>query len=147
MAGVMWEAVKEHVVSQAPAVIGSSVRVYDGPVATGENPASYLTVGHAPSSTEESAGSFTQDVGPDGYDAAESGTVICELAATTGSTDVPSVFATFAAIAAWIQADMTLGGVLTDDATCTAAANVVQAQTRAGAVQRLLITISYTTRL
>ena len=65
----------------------------------------------------------------------------------TGSDDVPSVFATFDAIAAWIQADMTLAGVLSPNATCTASANVVQAQTRAGAVQRLLLTISYTTRL
>lgn len=130
-----------------PAVVGPSVKVYDGPVVTGENPPSYLTVGHVPSASETGAGTFTQDVGPDGYSASESGTVACELAASTGSTVIPNVFTTFGTISSWMQADMSLGGILTEDATCTAAANVVQAQTKAGAVQRLLITISYTTRL
>ena len=143
---VAWEAVKAHLVTALPAVVGNVV-VIDGPVVTGTNPPAYITVGHTPSADVESAGSFTQDVGPDGYAAEEVGSVVCELAAHTGSTNVPTVFATFAAIAAWIQADMTLGGILSPNATCTASANVVQAQTRAGAVQRLLLTISYTTRL
>ena len=142
---VAWESVRAELVAALPAVVGPSVKVYDGPVVTGENPPSYITVGHSPSATDESAGTFTQDVGPDGFDVAETGVVICELAASTGSTTVPSVFATFGAIAAWIQADMTLGGTLSANATCTASANVVQAQTRAGAVQRLLLTINYST--
>lgn len=144
---VAWESVKEHLVTGLPAVVGTSVEVIDGPVVKGNSPSAYITIGHAPSADDVTAGSFTQDVGPDGYSASESGTVVCELAAVTGATDIPSVFATFDAIATWLQDDMTLGGILTADATCTAAANVVQAQTTVGAVQRLLLTISYTTRL
>ena len=75
------------------------------------------------------------------------GFILCELSAVTGYTLVPDVFATFDLIASWIQADQTLGGTLSVASTCSASADVVQAQTTSGAVQRLIITISYQTRI
>ena len=147
MSGVKWPEVKARLVSALPSVIGPTVRVFDGPAPTGENPATYLMVGHAPSTTDDSAGRFTQDVGPDGFSAAENGNVVCELAAITGSTAIPSVFATASAITAWVQADMTLGGVLSPGSTCTVSADVVQDQTTSGAVQRLVLSVNYFARL
>lgn len=139
-----WPLVRSALATALPGVIGA-VTFYDGPVVTGESPAAYLTLGTQPSQGE-SAGSFSQDVGPDGFSALEEGTILAELGAVAGSTRVPDVFTTFAVIATWVQADMTLG-VLSPGSTCTVSASVVEAQTTAGAVQRLLLTFTYTTRL
>lgn len=143
---VAWEAVKDRLVSALPSVV-PGVAVSDGPVVSGRSAASYLTVGFQPSTDDVSAGDFEQAVGPDGFSATETGSVLCELGAATGSTEVPSVFASFNAVAAHLQGDQTLGGVLRAGSTVTASAEVVQAQTQAGAVQRLLVTITYFTRL
>lgn len=147
MAGVAWEAVKARLVEALPAVVGSTVASYNGPVVTGQKPTAYLTIGAAPSRANDEAGSFEQVVGPDGFDVEETGTVLCELGAVTGSTTIPSVFASFAAVAAWVQADMTLGGTLGKGSTCTVSADVAQAQTGSGAVQRLVLSFNYFTRL
>lgn len=144
---VAWDAVRAVLAANLPAVVGASVTVYDGPVVSGDAPASYLTVADQPSSPDVGVGSFEQEVGPDGFSAAESGAILCELAAVTGDTTIPSVFATFDAIATWLQGNQTLKGTLTPASTVTAGAEVLQAQTTDGAVQRLLITVSYTTRI
>jgi hypothetical protein len=78
----------------------------------------------------------------------EDGVILGELAGITGDPTVPDVFATFALIAAYVQADPTLGGVLEPAAVLTVAAdNVLQGQTQAGAVQRLLLSFNYSTRI
>ena len=142
---VAWPAVRSRLAAALPPVVG--VPVYDGPVVTGDNPAAYLTIAARPSTGADASGNFSQDVGPDGFSALESGTVLGELAGVTGSTDVPDVFATFALIAAYIQTHQTLGGVLLPGSTLTVLADVEQSQTTSGAVQRLLLTFAYTTRL
>ena len=142
---VAWAAVRARLATDLPAVVGSGVRVYDGPVVSNESPIAYLTI--ASRTSGETSGTFSQDVGPDGFSALESGTVLGELAGVTGSTDVPDVFATFALIAAYIQTHQTLGGVLLPVSTLTVLADVEQSQTTSGAVQRLLLTFAYTTRL
>jgi hypothetical protein len=147
MSGVAWNQVRDRLASALPVALGPTVKVYNGPAVSNENPSSYLTVGHAPSTNDESAGRFDQEVGPDGFSAAETGNVLCELAAVTGNSVVPSVFDTFAALAAWVQSDMTLGGALSPGSTCTVAADVVQEQTTSGAVQRLVVSVNYFTRL
>jgi hypothetical protein len=144
---VAWNRVRNHLAATLPGVVGPSIATYNGPVVTGDSPNSFLTIGTAPSASDTISGTFEQDVGPDGYSATERGAVVCELAAVTGSTDIPDVFTTFDAIAAYVQSDMTLGGTLTPGSTVSAIATVVEAQTTAGAVQRLLITINYFTRL
>lgn len=144
---VAWEAVKARLVSALPAVVGPGVTVFDGPTVSGRQTDSYLTIGFQPSTVDESAGDFEQGVGPDGFSATETGSVLCELGAVTGSPSVPSVFASFDAIASHVQSDQTLGGALRSGSTVTVAADVVQGQTQAGALQRLLVTVSYFTRL
>lgn len=142
---VAWPAVRAALAAALPAVVGATVTVYDGLPVTGENPDAYLTIAARPSQDEQ-AGSFTQDVGPDGFSAMESGTVLGELARMDGTTTAPDVFATFDLIAAYVQANQTLA-VLTPGSTLTVSADVEQSQTTAGAVQRLLLTFAYTTRL
>jgi hypothetical protein len=144
---VAWPTVRARLAAALPAVVGSGVTVYDGPVVSGATPTAYLTIAHSPSSETPSVGDFRQDVAPDGFSAAEDGTVLCELGAITGGTDMPTIFGTFDAIASWVQSDMTLGGVLSQGSTCTVAAQVVQAQTTSGAVQRLVLTFTYFTRI
>jgi hypothetical protein len=144
---VAWPVVRAQLAAQLPTVLGSTVSVYDGPVVAGEAPPSYLTVAETPSTDDETGGTFTQEVGPDGFHVTETGTILCELAAVAGDATMPSVFASFDLIAAWVQADMTLGGVLSPGSTCTVQAAVVQAQTSVGAVQRLIVTFNYFTRL
>lgn len=148
MAGVAWPLVRAYLAANLPTVVGAGVLVLDGPVKTGENPLAYLSLGAAPSATgDTNAGIFRQEVSPDGFSASELGEIVCELGAVTGLSTVPDVWTTFGLIAAWIQADMTLGGTLTHGSTVTITANVAQAQTSSGAVQRLVISVNYFTRL
>jgi hypothetical protein len=144
---VAWPTIRAQLAAWLPTVVGSTVTVYDGPVVSGEAPPSYLTIAETPSTDDETGGTFTQEVGPDGFLVTETGTILSELAAVSGDATVPSVFASFDLIAAWVQADMTLGGVLSPGSTCTVSAVVVQVQTSAGAVQRLILTFNYFTRL
>ncbi|GAB3884580.1 hypothetical protein [Terrabacter terrigena] len=148
---VAWHKVRAKLAASLPGIIGPGttfgVSIFDGPVVTGENPPAAFTIAYAPSLAEPTVGRFTQEQGPDGYTATETGALVCELAMATGYTTVPDVFGAFDAIASWIQADQTLGGTLSPASTCTAAADVVQAQSSSGAVQRLIVTISYRTNL
>lgn len=145
---VAWPLVRAALVARlSPLVAPSGVRVYDGPIVSGDGPSAYLTIAHAPSTPDDTGGTFEQENGPDGYSATERGGVLMELGAVTGSARVPSVFATFDAIASHLQSDMTLGGILAAGSTVTASATVVEAQTQSGAVQRLVITVQYLTRI
>lgn len=146
MAGVSWPAVRAYLVAQAPGVL-TGYTVYDGAVVKNDAPTHYLTVGDQPSQDDDRSGEFEQGVGPDGFSALESGSVLCELGATSGDPQVPDTFAAFALLAAHLQANQTLGGALSPGSTVTASATVSQEQNRAGAVQRLLVSIDYTTRI
>jgi hypothetical protein len=142
---VLWPRVQDRLVTVLPAVLVGA-KVYGGPVVAGEKPARYLTVGCQPSTDGQSAGTYEQAQTLDGYAAQESGTVLMELAAVTGSTTLPDAFESASAISAWVQADQTLG-VMTPGSTSSLSVEVLQAQNKAGAVQRLLLTLNYFTRL
>lgn len=143
---VAWPTVRARLAAALPGVVGAGVTVYDGPVVTGDSPAAYLTVAHQPSTEDETAGGYeqTQD-GYGGFAGEERGTVLMELGAVTGDSVVPSVFTAADLISAWVQADQTLG-VLAPGSTASLEVDVLQ-QNAAGAVQRLLLTLSYFTRL
>ena len=143
---VAWPSVRARLAAQLPTVLGSSVTVYDGPVVSGEAPPSYLTIAETPSTDDETGGTFTQEIGLGKVILDETGTVVCELAAVSGDATVPDVFVSFGLIATWVQADMTLGGVLRPGSTCTvSASSVLQRQTSSGAVQVLILAFSYFT--
>lgn len=145
---VAWPAVRQRLAAALPAVVGTGVKVIDGPQArTGDSPKAYVTVAHRPSVDEDDAGSYEQDRSANnGFVANETGSVLLEVGALTGNSAVPDAFGIAGAIHAWIQADQTLG-VLTPGSTATLAVEVLQVQNTAGAVQRLLLTLRYTTRL
>jgi hypothetical protein len=145
MGAVAWNLVKDKLVSALPAIVGSQVVVFDGPIVSGENPPVALVVGATPSVEGITAGRFVQDRPPDGYRATESGSVSCELSGISGLPSIPDVFDTFALLAAWIQADQTLGGTLSTGSTCFTSADVIEANTSSGGVQRLIITVTYRT--
>ena len=145
---VAWPNVKNRLVTWLPTLPGmEGAVVYDGPVPDGDDPAAGVTVGWQPSTDDESAGSFAQDVGPDGFLASEIGSVLMEFAVVTGDSVVPSAFALVDALQSAIQRDQTLGGLLVVGSTVTVAVDVVNAQNTRGAAQRLLASVNYTTNV
>ncbi len=148
--GIAWPLVRARLAAALPAVVGPDVVVYDGPVVTGDVPSAWLSIAHSPSSdyaADGSAGTWAQQVGPDGWSATESGDVIAELASVTGESTIPDVWSTAALIVSWVQSDMTLGGVLSPGSTCVVSARVAQEQTDSGGMARLALSFDYFTRL
>jgi hypothetical protein len=142
-----WPLIRDRVLSAVPPLL-TGVTVWDGRVVTQAKPASWLTVGYQPSTVEDSAGSYEQSpsqVG--GYAAEENGTLLMEAGARTGSTETPDAFGIADVVHGWVDGDMTLGGLLPQGSTASVAVQVVEAQQKAGAVQRLLITLTYFTRV
>lgn len=145
---VAWPVVKAALVDGLPTVVGPDVTVYDGNTVSGDSPSRYVTVAWQPATDEESAGSFEQTrTGPGGFVAEETGTVLLEVAARTGDAYLPDAFGLFDAINTWLQGNQSLGGALGAGSVVTASAEVVNAQNTAGAVQRLLVLITYFTRI
>jgi hypothetical protein len=145
---VAWPTVKDRLVALLPTLPGfAGVLVFDGPAVTGEAPAAYVTVGWQESTDDDTAGSYEQtQTGPEGFAAEETGTVLLEFAAVTGDVTVPSAFGLVDALQNSVQTDQTLG-VLGRGSTASLAVEVVQSQTTSGAVQRLLVSLTYFARL
>ena len=139
---VAWPLVKAHLVQVLPTLVDA--KVYDGPITTAAAPARWITVGWQPSTEDESAGSYEQSQLSDGWAADETGNVLLEVAATTGGTTVPDAFALVDALQDYVQGDPSLGGVLDGAPTVSLTVEVLQAQSNAGAVQRLLVGLNYT---
>lgn len=139
---VLWPIVRDRLVEIIPTLM-PTVRLFDGPIPTGDNPSAYLCVGWQPSTEDESAGSFTQLEGPDGFSTTEDGAVLMELAAVTGDTDMPDAFAMYGALATWLQANPRMG-ILVAGSLASLQVEVAQAQNSVGAVQRLLVALLYT---
>lgn len=144
---VAWPTIRARLAAALPTIVGSTFTVYDGPVLTGDSPDRYLTIAHQPSAEDDSAGSYAlTQTGPGGYLSEENGTVLMELGGVTGDPDVPDVFAAADAIHGWVQVDQTLG-VMNPGSTSSVSVEVLQAQNADGAVQRLLLVLTYFTRV
>lgn len=143
---ILWPTVKARLVAVIPTLPAfASSTVYDGPTPSGDSLPSWVSVGWQPSTPEDpSAGSFEQSPAPDGFSAQEDGSVLIEVGSTTGDPVVPDVFALADALAGWVQQNQTLG-VLSANATASVSAEVLEAQSTAGATQRLLVTLTYST--
>lgn len=143
-----WPLIKRRLVEHLPNLPGwSQVAVYDGPPVTGDSPTDFVTVGFVRG--EDFAGSYEQTppVGP--WSMEEAGTLRSELVCATGDTDLPGMelraFALVDAWQEWVTADPKLG-VLNPSSTASLAVDVQPQQTTAGAVQRLVVTVSYLAR-
>lgn len=147
---IVWPLVKAKLVEVIPTIEEfESSTVYDGATPTGDRLASWVAVGWQPEVVDEagsySPGSFEQTPGPSGFAAEEAGAVLCELGSTTGDSEIPDVFALAAALIGWVQENQTLDGVLSVNGTASTSVEVLEAQSTAGATQRLLLTLTYTT--
>lgn len=136
---VSWDG---YVASTDPAALATDVLVFDGPLVSGDDPTAFITVGWQHSTDEDSAGTFEQSEGPDGYMVTETGSVLCEIASITGDSAIPNAFVIYEALANYVQANRTLG-VLDPTALTSLSCEVVQAQNSDGAVQRLLVAMEY----
>lgn len=146
-----WPLVKNRLVALLPTLTEwSGVQVYSGPPVTADVPTEYITVGYVVG--EDFAGTYEQTRnGEGGWQGAleESGTVRSELVCATGEVDLPTVEArAFELVDAWeaeVSRDETLG-VLNSSTSSSLAVDVLPAQTGAGAIQRLVVTLTYFTR-
>ena len=140
-----WPTVKDRLAVLLPSLPGWSVAsVYNGHVLTGDTPTTFVTVGYVPG--EDFAGSFEQTYTPGGM-LEEVGTVRSEIVCGAGDDDLPGMQAlAFALFDAW-QAEVTRDGSLgvLNGGSASLAVDVQPAQTTDGAVQRLVVTLSYAT--
>lgn len=120
----------------------STALVYDGPLVQGDDPMRFVTVGWQDSTDDVSAGDYDHSRGPDGWSAAESGTVLLEVASTTGDSEVPDAFSMVADLEGAVTADPSLG-VLEGAPTVSLSVSVAEAQSGLGATQRLLVSLGY----
>ena len=144
---VAWPSVKDALAALVVTLVPDGVLVIDGPLPQGNRPKRYITVGWQPSTDDDSAGSYEQTSLSDGFAADETGTVLLEIAALSGDPVIPDAFAVVDLLHESIQTDQTLGGVLGPLGTMAITTDVVEAQNRRGAVQRLLVSLSYTAAL
>lgn len=143
-----WPVVHARLVSLLQTLPGwGQVSVYDGPPVTGDNPATYATVGYV--LDESSGGSFSHTRSGGGYQVEETGTVRCELVATVGDADLTSVrtraFGLLDALEQSLRTDQTLG-VMPQGATAELSVDVLPLQTQTGAQQRLPFSLNYFVR-
>lgn len=123
----------------------TGVAVYDGPPVGSETPYDYVTVGYV---EDEDAGSYETEHGlVDGY-LTESGEVRCHFVSQSGDEVLPraEVFALIDAVEVALRSDPTLGGVLSDDATCLLSGVVSSVQNANGSAQSVVVAVVYTTR-
>ncbi len=147
MSSPVWPLVVAGLASGIGDRVTYGVSVLTGPVVSGDSPGAYVSVGYLPSQPESNAGGFIQSIDTSAaWSWQESGTVAVEVAALTGSSTLPDAFTVAGLISGYLAEDQTLGGLLSTDATVTTSCDVTNAQTTSGAVQRLILTISYTTR-
>ena len=144
-----WLTVKRQLLTalpQLPAWAAAEVVAFNGPPVTAQAPPNYVTVGFVVG--EDAAGDYTETPGLGDIDD-ETGSIRSELVCWTGDVDLPTVearaFALADAVQAWVKSDRTLG-VLNPGSTSNLAVDVVPAQTDAGSVQRLVLTLAYTAR-
>lgn len=142
-----WPKLTERLIALLPTLPGwSAVTVYDGPPVTSDAPIDYITVGWVPG--EDFAGSYEQARGV-GNLLEENGSIRSELVCVDGGGDLNAVRdRAFALVDAWEQSladDQTLG-VLLPSSTASLSVDVEPAQTTAGAVQRLTVTLVYFAR-
>jgi hypothetical protein len=121
--------------------------VYYGQPVTADVAGIYATVGYV---QDDAGGTYAVEPIYDGSQLLETGTVVCQVAAQTGESELEGVradvFAVADAFQADVRADRTLGGVLSVDCTCTTDVAVHGMQDVGGAAQTLVISVNYTTR-
>lgn len=143
-----WPVIVDRLVVVLPTLAGwAGVPVYDGPPVTGEDPPDFVTVGYV--AGEDFGGSYEQTPPAGPWLIEETGTIRSQIVCSTGGVDLPAMRARAFALAdawqAWVTSDPTLG-VLNPSSTAALAVDVEPVQTTNGAVQRLVVTLTYLAR-
>lgn len=125
----------------------ADVSVYIGPTPTSEAPAKALEVGFV--NDENNAGTYERALTYDGTVWNETGNVRSTIIAQAGDSD-PSIaeadaFTMADALADWIAADPTLGGVLSEDSEVRTSVDVLSIANANGTATELVLTLTYTT--
>ena len=121
--------------------------IYVGPTPTNEAPTKAFEVGFV--NDENNAGTYSRALAYDGTVWSETGDVRSTLVANAGDSD-PLVaegdaFDMADALIAWVEADPTLGGVLSLDSEVRLAVDVLSISNPDGTATELVLTLTYTT--
>lgn len=142
----LWPAVVTHLVTTLPTLGAfTGVPVYDGPPLSAEETPYYVAVGFV--LDEDGGGSCSFAQAGDGWHLTETGEVRCEVWAHNGDGDLSAArtaaFALTDAVLAAIGNDRTLAGTLPQGSSCDLSVDVVPTQSKAGAGQLLVMSVSY----
>jgi hypothetical protein len=139
----VWPTVVERLVSLWTSA--TSAAVFDGPPITSAAPPDYVTVGFV---EDDNAGTYFAEAIYDGSMYQETGTVVSQIVAQSGGTDIAAcrtrVFAIEQQLRDAVKADHTLG-VLSRDGTSTLTTDVQVVQNSNGSAVSLVLTYGYTT--
>jgi len=144
---IAWPGVVGYLLTTLPTLPGwSAVDVYDGEPVTGSDPTDWVSVGYI---TDDHGGTFTRNNNPDGSGVDEVGDVRCDLTCQSGDSGLADVraraFTLASALDRHLNADRTLGGVLSQNGTTTLTVGVLSIEAPTGVAQSLSLTVSYTT--
>lgn len=131
------------------AVAGDTDAVYDGPPVTADTPLRWVTVGWAEDDAGAASGSSRRVPMYDGTIWGEEGTVLCEIVAQAEESDISapraSAFDFYDTLAAAVEADRTLGGLLSPDSTIELQADGFPEADAGAAIFHIRVTVTYTT--
>lgn len=145
-----WPAIKSALAAGVQALPAfSDVSVFVGPQASRTAARKKFEVGFV--NDENNAGTFEHSRAYDGTVWSESGDVRSTIVAQSGSSDPASAeaeaFSMAAAVDDWIEADPTLGGVLSPDSDVHTSVDVLSISNARGTATELVLTLTYTTTL
>lgn len=144
----VWPQVKAWIVATAPGLTSfTDAEVYSGIPATESAPMKFLAAGAV--MDENNAGTFARELGYDGNVWRETGEVRSMIVANSGDSDgtaaETAAFAMAADLDNAINADRTLGGVLSPDSEVHTSVDVLAISNSNGTATALVHVLTYTT--
>jgi hypothetical protein len=144
-----WPSIVSTLVTLWQGAAGPDDGVYLGPPVTSDIPLRWVTVAWAEDDAGAASGSPRRVQIYDGSTWSESGTVLCEIVAQAESSDLGAVMASawqfFDVLTAAVEADRTLGGVLSPDSSIELTGDGFPEADGTAAIFHIRATVTYTT--
>lgn len=144
-----WPQVVAALVNTWQGAAGPTDAVYDGPPVGTDVPLRWVTVGWAEDEASASGGSSRRVQEYDGLVWGETGTVLCEIVAQAEDPSLSAVrasaFQFFDTLRSAVEADKSLDGVLSPDATVELATDAWPEADAEAAIFHIRVTVTYTT--
>ena len=144
-----WPSIVTALVTLWQAAAGPTDAVYDGPPVTTDIPLRWVTVGWAEDDAGVTSGSPRRMQVYDGATWGEQGTVECEIVAQSEYPDLAAVRAQawtfFDVLTAAVEADRTLGEVLSPDSMIEVQGDGFPEADAGAAIFHIRVTVTYTT--